>query len=772
MERLIVLRTYLKRSLEERRVRRGKVMNVKNTSMTLLLACILLSLSIYLHPISTAAEPEALGKGPRADTNILFYQDEFAAYTALKANYIDLMDSPLTANQYADAVADPNILLTPNKTAPKIGIKNYIHFKCIDVEDSILKGHNFSIQQNYFLKLCNGTVYWVQCGYDVFYTGTNCNLAVYVREWYEIWWVNVTHCSSQVKDIYGGVQYLGNYTNVGKPCTFTLEVNSYINGTKVIISGLQAPKNKVIFDWKNSALCGQIVTDPNDTLVQTNHLWEDRSTAPELVIVGYGGRSTAEWTPDTEGWVETYDATSLKGGAPDWVKDNSGRKLTNDKHTTGEKSHNMGWEWDPKTQRGKFKYKNCSDESGISYYIDSTRAYRKELPGVVDTHIYGINNEFTLLNAYRAENPSSPIRIGYPSTPFMLNVLYSTNYTERQILNQIHPHLIQINPYNFAIDMPWVAQDWEVGTWVDSRDGFTKTRITFWIRKDVGIVAPVTGDHVRYFNAHDVAFTIWYTHAFQDCCNWCNVEGVHHTKIVNDYTITVYFDDQLDLFLYDIGKLSLLPKYELLDPLCAQATDSWFQNGLDEYMLTYGVIQVVSANLDGVPLIEGVDYVIRAGYDVGIHNVFAPLHELTGTVSITYWYADIPATGFYLAGLPWEETMYSLGIDYPTAMEPYTGGYCVLHKNPYFFLETPLLGETDWRWTWEGTTKPRRGYYKIDILDVVKCTAAYCSRADGVVYPTWFPGADIDSYDLGHIGILDLVSITGKYAQTFGKPPP
>ncbi|RLI40012.1 hypothetical protein DRO69_13495, partial [Candidatus Bathyarchaeota archaeon] len=95
-----------------------------------------------------------------------------------------------------------------------------------------------------------------------------------------------------------------------------------------------------------------------------------------------------------------------------------------------------------------------------------------------------------------------------------------------------------------------------------------------------------------------------------------------------------------------------------------------------------------------------------------------------------------------------------------------------LNKNPYFFLETPILGEIDWRWYWEGTTKPRSGYYRIDILDVVLCTGSYCMRGDGVYNPIYMPGADIDASDLCHVGILDLVSITGNYFTKFGSPPP
>jgi hypothetical protein len=35
----------------------------------------------------------------------------------------------------------------------------------------------------------------------------------------------------------------------------------------------------------------------------------------------------------------------------------------------------------------------------------------------------------------------------------------------------------------------------------------------------------------------------------------------------------------------------------------------------------------------------------------------------------------------------------------------------------------------------------------------------------------WFPGADIDSYDLCHVGLYDAVQLLGKYGTKFGTPP-
>ena len=399
--------------------------------------------------------------------------------------------------------------------------------------------------------------------------------------------------------------------------------------------------------------------------------------------------------------------------------------------------------------------------------------HRKTLAGVVNELGYGTENAYTFINAYRVEG--GPIRFAVTNGPTRLNILYSQWFFEYGFMDRFLTSAMSVQPYDLAVDQPWVVQDWETGTWDD--EGVTKTVVTYYIRKDVGIVAPVTGEFVRYWSAEDFDFTIWYNYAFDASWQWGSFMDVRYTKIVDVNgdgwnELKVYFDDQ-SYFFPSAPTYPLMVKDELLDPLCAQYTDSWAQVGTDEHALTYNVVQEVSCSLDGAPLVEGVDYIIRAGYDVYVHNVFVPLRDLTGTITKTYWYADIPATGFYLAGLPWQQTMYSIGTHYPVSMTtdpPGIGDTIVLKKNPNFFI-TPLLGEIDWAWKWVGTTKPRSGYYKIEIFDVVRATGAYCSRGDGTFNPNYFPGADLDSSDLGHIGIYDLVTITGKYGQTFGTPP-
>jgi hypothetical protein len=419
-----------------------------------------------------------------------------------------------------------------------------------------------------------------------------------------------------------------------------------------------------------------------------------------------------------------------------------------------------------------FHEANCLNIPLWSY--SSYWAYAKTLAGAVNEDGYGIENDFTFMNAYRVGG--GPIRVAVTSGPDRLNILHSQWFFEYSMLNRVYTGGLNVEPYNLGVDVPWVVQDWQIGTWDDG--GTEKSMTTYYLRKDVGIVEPATGDFVRNFDADDFEFSVWYNYAFDDSWQWSAFMDVRYTKIVDVNSdgwneFQVYFDDK-SYWFYSAPLYPFLCKDETLDPLNAQTTEAWAQVGTATTVLTQEVVQVVSCTLDGSPLVEGVDYRIDAGYDLGLHVGFVPLRDLTGAISITYWYPDIVSTGFYLGGLPWTTTMYSLATHYPVSVTtdpPGIGDTFVLAKNPSFFLETPILGEIDWSWKWVGTTKPRGGYYKIDIFDVVRATGAYCTRGDGLFNPKFFPGADIDSTDLCHIGIFDLVSITGQYGKTFGAPP-
>ena len=421
------------------------------------------------------------------------------------------------------------------------------------------------------------------------------------------------------------------------------------------------------------------------------------------------------------------------------------------------------------------------------YSAKSWWAYSKNLVGVVNMEGYGLENTYTFLNAKKCDNPATPqdesqepIRMGTINPAHDLNILYSMWYFDYAVLDRVFTVLLATNPYNLAIDNPWVAQDWEVTKWYDPQDMKNKTKVTFWIRKDVFWHAPVTGMEVRQFTAHDVEFTIWYNYIFDDSWQWGNFKDVHHTKIIDDFTIEVYFDEESMWFVYAAG-YPLLPKNEYLPLLCKEETCELVitepRVPSDKDILPCGpIVQIISATLNGAtPLIEGVDYeVFATGPPDYVHNEIHWLRPLIpgDVVVFVYWTKDLDPHGYYLGAptLDWTDTFYSIGPYYPISIDPLTGA--TLNCNPSHFLGAPPDGEIDWMWYWVGTTKPRSGYYQVTLPDAIYLLKSYCARGDGVPSPNWFPGADIDSYDKCHVGLYDAVLLLTSYGKKFGIPPP
>ncbi len=411
-------------------------------------------------------------------------------------------------------------------------------------------------------------------------------------------------------------------------------------------------------------------------------------------------------------------------------------------------------------------------------------AYSRLLTGIVNMDGMGLENSYTFLNVRKIDDPDNPndesqepIKMGTVQAPVALNVLYSSWYYDYAVLDRVFSYLLAVQPYNLAEDSPWVAQDWEVSTWYDPQDAEIKTKVTYWMRKDVFWRAPVTGELVRQFTAHDVEFTIWYIYAFE-CWAWHNFKNVHHTKVVDDFTIEVYFDTNSFWLQYNPTG-PLLPRDEYLSLLCGISSATFYSDGANctestRYVFTdEPVVKVTNANIDTTPLLEGVDFEILATSTPNYtHN---EIHFLTnlpaGSVTIDYYTPTVDPEGYYLADLDWTQTFYSIGPYYSVDIVPGVYGYAVLGCNPSHFLGAPLLGEINWMWTFNGTDKPRSGYYQVNLFDAVKLLTSYCSRGDAIPDGNWFPGADLDQNDIGHVGLYDAVTILVNYGKKFGTPP-
>jgi hypothetical protein len=148
----------------------------------------------------------------------------------------------------------------------------------------------------------------------------------------------------------------------------------------------------------------------------------------------------------------------------------------------------------------------------------SFNAWRKECQGVVNMQGYGIINDYTFMNAYKTgAGAGTPLIVGEPETWTLMNPLYSQYMFEQSYLSRVVGSTMTVNPYDISVDQPWMAQDWQVGTWFDACTNMTKTAVTYWLRKDCGCAAPVTGAFAGFFTSEDFAANMWYTYAYPDC---------------------------------------------------------------------------------------------------------------------------------------------------------------------------------------------------------------------------------------------------------------
>jgi hypothetical protein len=412
-------------------------------------------------------------------------------------------------------------------------------------------------------------------------------------------------------------------------------------------------------------------------------------------------------------------------------------------------------------------------------------AYRKDLLGVVNVDTYGIVNQYTFMNAYKADG--SPIRMGLPYAPLALNIMHSYSTSDYQVLDRIFTGLVDIAPYTTVRDQPWVAQDWDVGTWVDPEDGEEKSVVDFWLRKDVYWVEPETGDLKSQFTAEDYEFTCHYIYAklppevpFLGCPHHGRFKDIYNVIVIDDFHVRVFMNASSYWALY-WPTYPLLPKNVWLRETLAVNGNAYFEAGVNITLPDIVPLPkpVVSGSADThvrVQLTDSSQVSLEWGREFTWTkgNLVVKVDSVGGLpinkVWVDYW-RDGDARGYCPGCLDWREIMVGCGPYYITEILPGVGGHIVLKRNPYFFLHTPPLGEVDWWWRHVAGAKPRSGYYKVDMGDVDLAMEAYGTTGTAVPDSHWFPGADVQA--LGEeIDIYDIATICDRYGQEFGHPPP
>jgi len=723
-------------------------------------------------------------KGPRSDVDVLFYENQASAYAALKIGEVDFIQGSLTYEQRLNAEDDPDLCvaaysengmyqfdLNNNYTIQTYpGVRNPLHVKefrralscMVDKQyiiNEILKGAGALLNVPITV---NSIGWWPTCA---------------LPENYE-WTYNLTKAEKQlvaagfVDTDDDGVR---NYP-VGWPGRETgpnmdplimyvrtedkrLDAGIYFCD-QLNLFGIPYDKKERVSD-----VCYPPVMDERNYHIYTGGWSFGRY--PTFLYYGYSGD---HYWPGGSNYVTGMNESNLPN-YPDYdelAHDMYYTDSIESARTAAKAAAALGW---------------CEYVFNIplwsrKYFV----GWRKTMPGVVNQAGIGLDNPYQFLNAYNTLD--GPIRMGTVAAPEALNPLYSVWYYDYAVLDRVYEGLMMINPYDLGTNQPGAAQDWEVGTWIDPDPGpdepSEKNKVTYYLRKDVGVISP-TGTFMRYLNAYDLEFGCWYTYVFDDGWIWDYYSDVHHTRVVDDYTIEFYFDEA-SYWFYTRPQYPIFPKTELIDTLCTTTSTTITVAANVTAGTTYWLDcdPIVTVTSDDIP----VDYKIVAGYETYTHTythtgISFDTVPADGTYTINYYTPSLDPHGYYLAGLDWTQTWYSFGPFYPTEIVPSVGGHASFNKNTYYWMQTPPLGETDWRWIWEtpggipGPENPGRdsGHFKIEIYDLVKATASYCHSGSGPYDPKYFPGGDLDASDLGHVGIYDLVSITGKYGMEWGTPP-
>ena len=388
------------------------------------------------------------------------------------------------------------------------------------------------------------------------------------------------------------------------------------------------------------------------------------------------------------------------------------------------------------------------------YSLRSYQCYSSKLLGVVNMEGHGLENDYTFMNAYKTDG--SPMRCATLGPPHGMNIIYSGWTYDWQCLDRMNLFSsVEKAPYNPTLDMAGFTRDWVVTTWYDGIKFNTKLIMTF--RSDGYFLKPVSGDQGPNVNATHYFASAWY---YCQTSEWWGGSfwDLHHIDITDTYEFQVYFDTLSYWNLYYCqGALLPIDTWAQHDELVTVKTLIFYNQTTPSIIYLEGSpIWIESVTFNRSPLTRFTDYnIVNADpglyYGQGVLSVNCSLGA--GTVEVRYWDIGVSNKGYTPGNLPWQVSFEGAGMYYATDFVPGSGGYLALKRNPFYYMETPLLGDIDF-------VRKSNGAFKVDIFDLAFAGGAYGSQ--GVGYPSkhWFPGADVAPTG-GGVDLYDLVTVTG-----------
>lgn len=776
---------------------------IKREIVVSLSASILIISMLASIPIgSSGVEMESTQYGPRAPgLDIYFYTNPDYLFEALVNNQTDLMDWPLTRWQYEAATQDPNIIL-----APVVGLDTFQFDLNNNYTILSYPGVRSPTNSKEFRQALAYLVDKDRIVYDVL-GGLADRIDVPIPAFLRIWWnpsvtgwnysyqYNPTQAANLL-DAVGFVQ--GTTPNPYYDPYYYPWSAQYLRKYPVGWPGREnGPDLDPIMvcirnDNGQMRMVGELLVENMRAL----GIPVDQIEAPKAVlnniVKGYHDYHVyiGDWFrigPEPPGFIySTYHDDFDFPGGTNYVTGKNASNLPN-YPLLNQYLEEM---WYAQTlddaiaaaKRAQgFIVENC-----INIPLWSTNSYYayRNLAGVVNMEGVGPYNIYTLMNAYRTDDPGQPIRIGIWPPPSSMNPLYVDSYDQRLLLPLQDEGGVS-NPYNLAKDQPWQTRDWKVDEWYDPEDGLNKTRLTIWLNPNIVWIEPGTGSVIAPLSGEDIELSMWYYYQTIDSpySNYYALKETWFEIWVNSSLIEV----NINLDVNQPLQMAIEGWKMIIDRVCkwiegpAVTSEHRSWNDLDSNENRYlplpdeGIgapVKVISVLKNGTSVPAKIRKV-PGKKGTGIY-VLPPTEYHPGDKIEAFYLAKAEAYGFFPCGLPWQQTMISKGPYYLIEFVEGAGGHAFYQANRHYFMPTPPLGEVDWGWYWVGTTKPRSGYFEIDIFDVVEACVSYGSSGRGIPDPKWIPGADLaiaEDYKPGEIDIFDVVIVCINYGKKFGQPP-
>ncbi|MCK4477989.1 hypothetical protein KAU88_05635 [Candidatus Bathyarchaeota archaeon] len=756
----------------------GKVEKVSPLVLTLILV-------FSLSAISEAAKAASPTRGPRTEDLIInFYGNISSAYAALKTAEIDIVGYEITKELYEDAIADSNIVLAP--VADSLMYQFDINNNCtIATYPGIRSPTNYQGFRQALAWLTDKE-YIIEEACEGFAERIDQPIAAPYKGWRNesMWYPNYPYEYNPVAavatlDAEGFVQ--GETPNPYYDAVFP--------GSAEYIRTYPAGHSKAGQDLDN--LIFVIRFGDVRRLEAGNHLVDNMRKHGIPVTVPYpvltervfrdmdyhiytGGWSVGGFPPITLYQLYCHEFWYPYG--PNYVTGVD---------CNGDPNHPKLFPLLHDAWHGIIPYEEALENTkkALGYFTEQCItiplwsscdfwAYSRNVLGIVNMEGKGPENSYTFMNAYKQDGTA--IRFGMKSAPNAMNIIYSTWFYDYQCLNRMNLYSgFDAPPYDLSVEQAGFVRDWEISTWND--DNQDKTKVTWWFRDNCYFAEPVTGNQKANVNASHYFFSAWYS--IQAPADWWSstFDSLHHIDIVDTQQVDIYFDSLSYRNTYKAAGYILPMDTWMQQPTLGSQSTETFVEGIN--LTTPGPVNlsgkpvwINSVTVNGTPINIFSDYNIieqnELPYDPeGKLEVFVNL-TANAIVVVDYWqYGD--SIGYTPGDLPWQTIFEGAGMYYATDFSPGVGGSLTLKRNPYYWMETPLLGEVDFVWKWESGPKPRNGSYKIDIYDIVIAAGAYGSQGTGVPDKKWFPGADL-SPSGGKVDIFDIVTMASKYGREWG----